>query len=610
MPGHRSPTRDEPARSRRAARPVDGLTTAERERPYTDDPGLLARGGAIRGRSPRSAARSSLPAPPAPSARSWAGLPPLQPGSSLDLARSWYRRELEQAGRPTNTVESYCYDLVVLEKLIGPKPIDAIDQTDIARLLGDANGRATRKRRLTSARRFFRYLIDDARVLRSDPTEGHYPHTIPLRSPVPLFPAEQEALLAAAADDEPWSLPAIWLMLRLGLTRAELLALRREHIDLDDPAGPVVYIFYDDVTKRGKERKLAAGDAFRRDLHGVSRGARPGRSPLSGRSAGGQRHGRPRPRRRRHPERGHPPDAAPQLRRRPRERRRDGGRSPGDPRPRRRRPQPSQRPALPQARRSAALGLRRSARARREPAVASLPHSAAPGTAPCSTQVVRQRGCAIGRAGHRPGDRPGRIGVVAKRDRQLDGVARASRLGPATRTTAPIVSSTNPPERTSSRSRAAASSTASRTSLVRDPGDGRPRGVGDRAAIQQMHDGLVDRDRRPGGALLGMRHPRAVQRGLNQPLRIAPKPQGDRRAAHDGAVGRRAALAARREGRRPDVDEATFPPPTPPGRSGLCCRCPWDCSASSRSARPRTAPGRDPARSASRPGSASAGYRR
>jgi integrase/recombinase XerD len=170
---------------------------------------------------------------------------------------------LEQAGRPSNTVESYCYDLVVLEKLIGPKPIGAINQTDIARLLGDANGRATRKRRLTSARRFFRYLIDDARVLCSDPTEGHYPHTIPLRSPVPLFPSEQEALLAAAADDEAWSLPAIWLMLRLGLTRAELLALRREHIDLEDPSGPIVYIFYDDVTKRGKERKLAAGEAFR-----------------------------------------------------------------------------------------------------------------------------------------------------------------------------------------------------------------------------------------------------------------------------------------------------------------------------------------------------------
>ena len=99
-------------------------------------------------------------------------------------------------------------------------------------------------------------------MLRHDPTEGHYPHTIPLRSPVPLFPSEQEAILAAAAADEAWSLPAIWLMLRLGLTRSELLALRRGHIDLDDPAAPVVYVSYEDPAKRGKERKLAAGDAF------------------------------------------------------------------------------------------------------------------------------------------------------------------------------------------------------------------------------------------------------------------------------------------------------------------------------------------------------------
>jgi integrase/recombinase XerD len=241
---------------------VDGLTAAERDRPHSDDPALLELEERFAAEAP-----DQLPLFAPASSGSFApmlgGLPPLSRHSSLELARTWYRRELEQAGRPSNTIESYCYDLVVLEKLIGPKPIDAISQTDIARLLGDANGRATRKRRLTSVRRFFRFLIDDARVLRTDPTEGHYPHTIPLRSPVPLFSTEQEAMLAAAGDDEPWSLPAIWLMLRLGLTRSELLALRREHIDLGDPTGPVVYVFYDDPAKRGKERKLAAGEEFR-----------------------------------------------------------------------------------------------------------------------------------------------------------------------------------------------------------------------------------------------------------------------------------------------------------------------------------------------------------
>lgn len=240
----------------------DGLTNQERDQPYSEDPWLLE---VERDVAASSADQLTLfaPGPAGSFAPLLGGLAPLHAHSSLDLARAWYRRELEQASRPLNTIESYCYDLVVLEKLIGPKPIDAIDQTDIARLLGDANGRSTRKRRLTSARRFFRYLIDDARVLSVDPTEGHYPHTIQLRSPVPLFPSEQETFLAAAADDEPWSLSAVWLMLRLGLTRSELLALRREHIDLADPSGPVVYVFYEDVTKRGKERKLAAGDAFR-----------------------------------------------------------------------------------------------------------------------------------------------------------------------------------------------------------------------------------------------------------------------------------------------------------------------------------------------------------
>jgi integrase/recombinase XerD len=242
-------------------RGVDGLTTAEREQPYSDDPDLLAEEEAFAAGVPDQLPLFA-PGPAGSFTPVLGGLPTLTSGSSLELARAWYRRELEQAGRPINTIESYSYDLAVLEKLIGPKPIDAIDQTDIARLLGDANGRSTRKRRLTSARRFFRYLIDDARVLRSDPTEGHYPHTIALRSPVPLFQAEQDAMLRAAADDEPWSLPAIWLMLRAGLSRAELLALRREHIDLEDPVNPIVYVFYDDPAKRGKERKLAAGPQF------------------------------------------------------------------------------------------------------------------------------------------------------------------------------------------------------------------------------------------------------------------------------------------------------------------------------------------------------------
>lgn len=190
------------------------------------------------------------------------GVPPLTAGSSLDLARTWYRRELELGCRPHNTIEAYSYDLMVLRQLIGPKPLNRIDRRDIAFYLGNANNRTTRKRRLTSVRRFFRYLIDDAKVLKFDPTEGYYPHAIQLRSPLPLFPDEQAAMLDAARGDEPWSAVAIWLMMRLGLTRAELLQLKRDHIDRTVPETPIVFVFYDDLTKQTKERRLAADATF------------------------------------------------------------------------------------------------------------------------------------------------------------------------------------------------------------------------------------------------------------------------------------------------------------------------------------------------------------
>lgn len=256
------PAGETPRRSRFRGR--DGVTTEERNRPPSDIPGMLAaEARAHQARPdqlplfehlPESAWDATVPS----------NLSELTAGSSLPLARTWYRHVLERAKRPHNTIESYSYDLTVLENLIGPKPLNRITNSDIARYLGEASSKTTRKRRLTSARRFFRYLIDDAKVLRFDPTEGYYPHSIQLRLPVPLFANEQAELMDAALRDEPWSAVAIWLMMRLGLTRSELLGLKRDHIDRTDPERPVVYIFYEDITKQSKERKLAADAVFSR----------------------------------------------------------------------------------------------------------------------------------------------------------------------------------------------------------------------------------------------------------------------------------------------------------------------------------------------------------
>ena len=257
----RPATDHETARHRSRFRGRDGVTTEEREQPPTTRPESRAQEAAAHRAIPDQLALFSQ-LPDARHTTVVTDLAELHAGSSLTLARSWYRHSLERNRRPPNTIASYSYDLLVLENLIGPKPLNRITGSDIAKYLGDAANKTTRKRRLTSARRFFTYLIEEAKVLRFDPTEGYFPHTIQLRLPVPLFADEQEAILEAARNDEPWSATAIWLMMRLGLTRGELLALRRDHIDRTNPDAPVVYVFYDDLAKQSKERKLASNAEF------------------------------------------------------------------------------------------------------------------------------------------------------------------------------------------------------------------------------------------------------------------------------------------------------------------------------------------------------------
>src|SRR4051812_48078618 len=95
----RSPTRKPTPSVRATHGAVDGLTSAEREKPYTEDIALLAREERFADEAPDQLPLFA-PGPAGTFMPVLGGLPPLSAGSSLDLARSWYRRELEQAGRP------------------------------------------------------------------------------------------------------------------------------------------------------------------------------------------------------------------------------------------------------------------------------------------------------------------------------------------------------------------------------------------------------------------------------------------------------------------------------------------------------------------------------
>jgi integrase/recombinase XerD len=197
-----------------------------------------------------------------------ADIPALTPTSSLDVARWWFRRHLEQQHRPINTIDSYMYDLSLFQETVGNKTVDRISTTDIANFLGQANNKSTRKRRLTSLQGMYRYLVDKEKVLPKNPADSFFPDYIPLKTPRTLFPQEQEALLDAAIEENSRTYIIAYLLLKLGLTRTELLALKVDHVDVSDPERPILYIYYEDTRSQKKERKLSAGieftDAFQR----------------------------------------------------------------------------------------------------------------------------------------------------------------------------------------------------------------------------------------------------------------------------------------------------------------------------------------------------------
>ncbi len=191
-----------------------------------------------------------------------ADIPALHNACSLDVARWWFRRHLEQQKRPINTIDSYMYDLALFQESIGNKTLDRINTTDIANFLGQANNKSTRKRRLTSLQGMYRYLVDKEKVLPKNPADSFFPDYIPLKTPHTLFPQEQDAMLDAAHAENSRTYLITYLLLKLGLTRTELLALKVDHIDISDRANPVVYVYYDEIRWQPKERKLGAGPEF------------------------------------------------------------------------------------------------------------------------------------------------------------------------------------------------------------------------------------------------------------------------------------------------------------------------------------------------------------
>ena len=119
----------------------------------------------------------------------------------------------------------------------------------------------TLARRITSVKSFYRWLTQYG-VLVVDPAEKVVQHSV--ISPLPQVLTEEEVdQVLVAADrhrrvEEPDARPfaLLYILLITGIKKSELLGIHLNHIDLDTPNGPQVFIRYPSPANRYKERKI------------------------------------------------------------------------------------------------------------------------------------------------------------------------------------------------------------------------------------------------------------------------------------------------------------------------------------------------------------------
>jgi site-specific recombinase XerD len=176
---------------------------------------------------------------------------------------------LNDQGRSPYTVKAFISDARLMTQFFPPdRSIGAITTNDLNNFLGwMENDRGvpcspkTLARRITSVKSFYRWLHQYG-VLMVDPAERVLQKSV--LSPIPdvLSVSEQESILLAAdryrrkgkPDTRPYAL--LYLLLTTGIKKSECLGIHLNHIDLESPVGPIVFVRYASPANRYKERKL------------------------------------------------------------------------------------------------------------------------------------------------------------------------------------------------------------------------------------------------------------------------------------------------------------------------------------------------------------------
>ncbi|HUI89136.1 MAG TPA: site-specific integrase [Anaerolineales bacterium] len=191
------------------------------------------------------------------------------PNTLLNPAIKAWESYLYDKGSSPYTVKAFTSDVRLLTKFFPPdKSVGAVTTNDLNRFFEWMEKERevpcspkTLARRITSTKAFYRWLTQYG-VLIVDPAEKVVQHSV--ISPLPQVLTEEEVNdVLAAADrhrraEEPDARPftLIHLLLITGIKKSECLGIHMNHVDLETPNGPQVFIRYPSPANRYKERKL------------------------------------------------------------------------------------------------------------------------------------------------------------------------------------------------------------------------------------------------------------------------------------------------------------------------------------------------------------------
>ncbi len=182
---------------------------------------------------------------------------------------------LEDQGNSPHTVKAFTADLRLLAIYLPPdRPLGKISTTDLNNFLdwmqtgrGVPCSPKTLSRRITSIKAFFRWLQNNG-VILIDPAEKVVSKSVLSPLPTVLNPEELQLVLQTAdayrrakkPDARYYTLIA--LLLETGIKKGECLALSPNHIDLDAPSGPRLFVRYASPAQRYKERRISLSDSW------------------------------------------------------------------------------------------------------------------------------------------------------------------------------------------------------------------------------------------------------------------------------------------------------------------------------------------------------------